>query len=172
MTNKNNNHIGIVETETEALTNALPSPHMSAIASATAEGRGTEGEGAQRVQTSEDPAFSSARVNRQSGAPLERVANTRDFEPRTLNFEPRPPRRATGKVAHLPKLIRDQVNQMLDDGVTFREIAKKLPDLGYPGFFYQNIQRWRSRGHQAWLREREERIRAVVARLSQNSRRG
>src|SRR5439155_10519975 len=62
-----------------------------------------------------------------------------------------------GKVAHLPKLIRDQVNQMLDDGVTFRKIAKKLADLGHPGFFYQNIQRWKTGGYQLYLEEQRRR---------------
>ena len=57
---------------------------------------------------------------------------------------------------------------MLDDGFTYAAIVSKLAELGYPGFFCQNIQRWKNGGHQVWLREREERIRSVVARLSQN----
>src|SRR5438270_1443304 len=110
MITENNNHIGSIETESEASPkcatrpNPLPSAHLSAIASAAAEGRGTEGEGEQRVQTAQDSAFSSRRVNRKSS-----IGNI--------------PHRARGKVATLPKVVRIEVNCMLDDGCSYRTIA-------------------------------------------------
>src|SRR5437899_7961229 len=107
MNTQNNNHIGSIETETEASPkcatrpNGLPSP----------QGRETDGEGEQRVQKIQDSAPGSARLNRKSSI---------------VNPNPTP----RGKVAHLPKIVREQVNQMLDDGVTSRKIAKKLAELG------------------------------------------
>jgi len=66
-------------------------------------------------------------------------------------------RRCTGKVAALPFPIRDQINQMLLDGVTYQKIADNLATLGHPGFSLQNIGRWQQSGHQQWLAERAER---------------
>ena len=42
---------------------------------------------------------------------------------------------------------------MLDDGCSYRAIAAKLEELGYPGFFHQNIQRWKNGGYQQWVRD-------------------
>lgn len=60
-------------------------------------------------------------------------------------------RRPMGKVAQLPSDIREQVNQMLFEGVTYQKIADQLRDLGHPGFNVQNIGRWQQHGHQQWL---------------------
>jgi len=65
-------------------------------------------------------------------------------------------RRLTGKVAQLPRTVRIQVNQMLDDGVTYKKICAFLEKLGYPGFVHQNIQRWKENGYQRWVRRQEE----------------
>src|SRR4051812_35063921 len=67
------------------------------------------------------------------------------------------PRRLTGKVARLPRHLREMVNHLLDDGHTYMQIVKRLEELGHPGFFHQNIQRWKSHGYQRWLRQQEER---------------
>ena len=72
-------------------------------------------------------------------------------------------RRLTGKVAQLPHLVRMLVNVMLDNGFTYRAIASKLEEIGYPGFVHQNIQRWKNRGYQLWLRQREQRLQAAMA---------
>src|SRR3954463_4704238 len=65
--------------------------------------------------------------------------------------------RRTGKVARLPKHIREIVNQLIEDGCTYLYIIKRLEELGHPGFFNCNISRWRTGGYQTWLREKEAR---------------
>ena len=65
--------------------------------------------------------------------------------------------RRTGKVARLPKEIREIVNQLIEDGCTYLYIIKRLEELGHPGFFNSNISRWRTGGYQTWLREKEAR---------------
>jgi len=59
---------------------------------------------------------------------------------------------------------------MLDDGCSYRIIAAKLEEMGYPGFFYQNIQRWKNGGYQQWVREQQECVRAVMHRLLEDHR--
>ena len=59
-------------------------------------------------------------------------------------------KRRNGKVARLPKNIRDIVNQMLDDGATYATIVQKLAELGYPGFNMMNIHTWRIGGFREW----------------------
>src|SRR5882672_2348778 len=71
-------------------------------------------------------------------------------------------RKSVGKVAHLPKDIRRLVNEMLDDGATYNEIVAKLAELGHPGFFYQNIQRWKNGGYKQWLRAQEQREETII----------
>src|SRR3954452_15688026 len=65
--------------------------------------------------------------------------------------------RRTGKVARLPKDIREIVNRLIEDGCTYLYIIKRLEELGHPGFFNCNISRWRTGGYQTWLREKEAR---------------
>ena len=56
----------------------------------------------------------------------------------------------TGKVARLPKVLRDQVNQMLLDAVPFRKIIESLGDAG-SGITETNMGNWKSGGFQDWL---------------------
>ena len=67
-----------------------------------------------------------------------------------------PARRLTGKVAKLPREIQRIVNEMLDDAETYKTIVARLNELGYPGFFEQNIQRWKDHGYQRWLQFQEK----------------
>src|SRR5690349_3661200 len=51
--------------------------------------------------------------------------------PKPLRRPVRPPsqclnRRRSSKIAHLPESLRDQINQMLHDGLTYDEITKKI----------------------------------------------
>src|SRR5712664_4015040 len=62
------------------------------------------------------------------------------------------PNRAHGKVARLPKLIRDQINHWLLDGVSYPEIIKRLGDHGQD-LKPDNISQWKKRGHQQWLKD-------------------
>ena len=65
--------------------------------------------------------------------------------------------RRTGKVARLPKDIREIVNRLIEDGCTYLYIIKRLEELGHPGFLEHNISRWRTGGYQSWLQEQENR---------------
>src|ERR1043165_5992318 len=62
-----------------------------------------------------------------------------------------PARRLTGKVAKLPREIQRIINEMLDEAETYKAIVARLNDLGYPGFFEQNIKRWKDHGYQRWV---------------------
>ncbi len=72
-------------------------------------------------------------------------------------------RSSTGKIARLPAVLRDQVNQWLDDGALFETISDRLAALGHPGITQSNISRWKTGGYQKYLRHQdhldEQRIR-------------
>src|SRR6266481_6213846 len=58
--------------------------------------------------------------------------------------------RGNGFVARLPRAIRDQLNQMMLDGVPYAEIIERLGEPARhlkPDHLYQ----WKKRGHQDWL---------------------
>ena len=63
--------------------------------------------------------------------------------------------RRNGKVARLPKLVRDQINQMLLDGVFYADIIKNLGEHG-KHLHIPNISRWKDGGYQDWLKERQQ----------------
>jgi hypothetical protein len=65
-------------------------------------------------------------------------------------------RRRRGFVARLPKTFRDKINQMLDDGHTYADIAAELqkpsnPPLPYP-VTEDHIKTWKAGGYQDYLR--------------------
>ncbi len=63
-------------------------------------------------------------------------------------------RRGNGKVARLPKDARDQINNLMADGLPYREIIRRLGDHGKdlnPG----HLCEWKKRGHKEWLQQRE-----------------
>ncbi len=80
----------------------------------------------------------------------------------------RPPtndRKRTGKVARLPKALRDEVNLRLQNGGVYREIAQwldKQPGAGADRFNEENLRAWFHGGHQDWLKQqtRTEEIKA------------
>ena len=63
--------------------------------------------------------------------------------------------RRIGKVARLPEDIRNQVNEMIADGVEYSHIIDHLTQLGHPGFSPRNISNWKDGGFEDWLRHRE-----------------
>ncbi|MDX1951497.1 MAG: hypothetical protein SFY81_04895 [Verrucomicrobiota bacterium] len=72
------------------------------------------------------------------------------------------PNRRTGKIARLPKVIRDQVNVMIRDGVKYPAIIAFLEAEGHPGILEQNLTNWvqtsdsnESSGYLDWQREQE-----------------
>ena len=65
------------------------------------------------------------------------------------------PVKRRGKVAHLPKELRTEVNLRLDDNHTYEAIASWLETQGHPGFNPTNLHNWKQGGFQDWLREQE-----------------
>ena len=64
--------------------------------------------------------------------------------------------RRNGKVARLPKIAREQVNLLRDDGKTYAEIIQWLAANGFPGFNGENIRQWKNGGYQDWLSHHDE----------------
>ena len=68
---------------------------------------------------------------------------------------PEVPSRRKGKIAQLPKAVRDRLNRMLRDGLTYRKIIQELgdeaKDLNEP-----NLTTWFQGGYQDWLKRQEE----------------
>ena len=63
-----------------------------------------------------------------------------------------------GKIARLPRALRDQVNTMLREGVSYPEIRRKFLEMGHSEFEEisdKNFSNWKAAGHQHWLREQE-----------------
>ena len=80
--------------------------------------------------------------------------NTETPTPQTPAPEPAAPfaHRGNGKVARLPKPIRDQVNQWLLDGLSYPDIIQRLGDHGRD-LTPNCLSQWKKRGHQDWLLE-------------------
>lgn len=62
--------------------------------------------------------------------------------------------RGNGKIARLPKTIRDQINNWILDGVTYPDIIQRLGEYG-KDLKPDNLSQWKKRGYQDWLRQRE-----------------
>jgi len=75
-------------------------------------------------------------------------------------------RRPHGKIAELPKALRDQINQMLDDGFSYRKIAEKLKasgsDLPQGVISRMSVLRWHDNGYQRYL-DQQQRLAEVRA---------
>src|SRR5438477_7092180 len=65
----------------------------------------------------------------------------------------KPPSR-NGKVARLPKKLRDELNQMIADGFTYAEVIEKLGDEG-KALTEVNVTNWRGGGYQEWVQEQQ-----------------
>jgi len=71
---------------------------------------------------------------------------------------PSPPvhqRRLRGKVAQLPHLVRNVVNQSLRDGASYTHIIAELEGMGFSGITKWNLSQWRRRGYARWLEGQE-----------------
>ena len=64
------------------------------------------------------------------------------------------PHRRNGKVARLPKVLRDNINEMLQDGISYPEIIRKLGKEG-EALNKVNLCHWKSGGYQDWLNEQK-----------------
>ena len=60
--------------------------------------------------------------------------------------------RHNGKVARLPKDLRDKINLMIQDGVTYPAILQNLGEAG-KGLNIMNLSRWKDTGYKDWLLE-------------------
>src|SRR5215472_5902148 len=62
--------------------------------------------------------------------------------------------KGNGKVAQLPKAIRDQVNRMMADGLSYPEIIRRLGDHG-KGLKPGHLCEHRKRAYKEWLHDQE-----------------
>lgn len=84
----------------------------------------------------------------------------------------------TGKIARLPKHVRDQLNRRIEDGEPGKQLVEWLN--GLPGVqevlqeqfggrpvSEQNLSEWKPGGYQEWLRQEE--TRSLVSKLTEQS---
>src|SRR5437867_9586620 len=75
--------------------------------------------------------------------------------PETLDIRLKTPdstnHRRTGKIARLPKETRDKLNHMIEDGLPYAQIIKKLGKAG-KSLSEDCLKRWRQGGYQDWLK--------------------
>jgi hypothetical protein len=64
-------------------------------------------------------------------------------------------RKRTGKIAQLPKAVRERINQLLDDGRDYPAILKELGPHAQ-GISHQNLTNWRQGGYQDHLDHQRE----------------
>ena len=64
-------------------------------------------------------------------------------------------RKRTGTVARKAKVIRDPINQMILDGLSYGEVIAALGDDG-KDLNEDILSRWRTGGHQEWLRDQQK----------------
>ena len=78
---------------------------------------------------------------------------------------PKPaPRKRRGKLARLPKVVRAEVNTMLDDGASYDAIIQRLAERGYIGFNCTNLHKWHYGGYLDWQNETERLDHLVLQR--------
>ena len=64
----------------------------------------------------------------------------------------KPARRRRGKIARLPRKIREEINVMLDDGLPHADIIARLGDHG-KNLNRQNLINWQHGGFKDWLKD-------------------
>jgi hypothetical protein len=74
-------------------------------------------------------------------------------------------RRRSGKVASLPRAMREEVNTWLLDGVIYSDITKRLAERGFKAISIDSVCSWYKGGYQDWLRDRERIDEMVERRL-------
>jgi len=81
------------------------------------------------------------------------------------------PHRRNGKIARLPRSLRDQVNLQLDEGKTYAQISQWLAANGHPGFNHDNLYQWYKGGFQDWLNQHAEvqKLRELAMDVAQQS---
>lgn len=61
------------------------------------------------------------------------------------------PRRSRGIIARLPPPVREKINNMIDEGLTYAEIITRLGPDG-KDLTEKHLSRWFKTGHQDWLK--------------------
>ncbi|HVV01756.1 MAG TPA: phage protein Gp27 family protein [Verrucomicrobiae bacterium] len=61
--------------------------------------------------------------------------------------------RRTGKIAKLPRKVRNQLNEMIDDGVPYLQIIARLGTDG-EGLTEDMLSKWKNSGYHEWIDER------------------
>ena len=88
-------------------------------------------------------------------APPARSNNLPMPHSRILPHSPwRPGKARNGKIARLPESLRQTINLLLLDGLTYEAIIARLGEQG-KHLNYHNLKRWRQGGYQDWLLARE-----------------
>jgi Bacteriophage Mu, Gp27 len=64
--------------------------------------------------------------------------------------------RRRGKIARLPKEIRDQINQKLQNGEKYADICRWLAEQGHGEISEPQMSLWYQGGYADWLREQSE----------------
>src|SRR5439155_3322220 len=106
------------------------------------------------------PASTSAHVNHSSPSnqtPIIPMNTSTDNDPNpnlpTIAQTLKPSRRRNGKIARLPRKLRDQVNEMLSDGLPHAEIIASLGAAG-ERLNKDHLINWEKGGYLEWLRDR------------------
>jgi hypothetical protein len=63
--------------------------------------------------------------------------------------------RRTGKIARLPEEVRNQVNELLTDGVDYPHIIDYLAAQGFSDVIPANLTNWRNGGYEDWLNHQQ-----------------
>jgi hypothetical protein len=63
--------------------------------------------------------------------------------------------RRNGRIARLPKKVRDQVSELLQDGLSYQKVSEWLAKEGIEGIDDDCVGNWFHGGHQDWLQEQE-----------------
>ena len=71
--------------------------------------------------------------------------------PESLTKDGKPQYRPRGKIRRLPREVRKKLNELLDDGLTYKEV---IAALGPEGAHLNecDVSRWYTTGHQDWLK--------------------
>jgi hypothetical protein len=85
-----------------------------------------------------------------SGEGKHPVAGQGNGEARTA----RSAHRSKGKISRFPKEVRDALNEMIEDGLSYGEIIRELGEWG-ENLSEKNVSIWKLGAHQEWLREQQ-----------------
>src|SRR5437588_621874 len=75
-----------------------------------------------------------------------------ESDPGISSQTPPSKRRRNGDVARLPKQVRQQINEMLDDGVSYPQVITNLGEQG-KNLTTRAVMSWKAGGYNDYLRE-------------------